>query len=214
MDKKGFTLVEILVAMFLTGLVMAGLVGLWVSSTNFASAGKQELLFKNMFSIAEKTIHKDISEASVVAVSSFKCLNSVGFLKFYKNYYFSKDADGNTVGACMVQSATINGYSVVEYCFANNAIFRSERVFACGAPPPLGCGCTLSSPMVMKGLAGAPAASVSGSMVNVVFSASTTLGKESRPLNMNFSKSFAFSGQDGSMYLVGTLPAEQLDVTE
>ena len=60
---RGFTLVEVLVALFLSGLVIAGLVGLWVSTTNFASSAKEELLWKNQLPTAARKMHKDVIEA-------------------------------------------------------------------------------------------------------------------------------------------------------
>ncbi|MCL2888114.1 MAG: type II secretion system GspH family protein [Elusimicrobia bacterium] len=200
MNKKGFTLVEILVAMFLTGLVMAGLVGLWVSSTNFASSGKQELLLKNMFSVAEMKLYRDISEATYADTANAISCGSVSgkpatsFLVLYKN--FSPDKDGT--GGCLALPLTVSGYSVVAYCSVivdTNvpAICRMERSCACGVLP---AACTGGSAcgMVMKYISSGPSASVAQNTVNVNFSAATTVGKENRPLQLDFNKTFSFMG--------------------
>ncbi|MDR0292406.1 MAG: type II secretion system GspH family protein [Elusimicrobium sp.] len=189
-NKRGFTLVEILVALFLTGLVMAGLVGLWVSSSNFASAGKQELLFKNMFSMAERTLYRDISEASYVTGGSSLCNR---FLTVYKNY--SPDLDVPKQGRCFVAPNANSSYTIVEYCFVNNNIYRAERITACGTQPP-SCVCGTGSKLLLQGVTAQPTAAVTAdtNMVTISFSAATTLGREKRPLQKDFNKTFAFPG--------------------
>jgi len=224
MNKKGFTLVEILVAIFLTGLVMAGLVGLWVSSENFMSSDKTELLFKNMFSIAEMKLHKDISEAAAVNVGQMSCGDgTVQFLTLFKNY--SPDKDG---GSCLILTGgATDVYTVVQYTFGKDAstgalsVYRIEKSYSCsytsnaavcigvgGKPETLinnvsGTMSSTPSGVCVPGKPcggpssfgfGVPYATLLDNRVTVFFSAVKKVGKNNRPVQLDFRKSFAFSG--------------------
>jgi len=197
-NKKGFTLVEILVAMFLTGIVMAGLVGLWMSSSNFASSAQREILFKNMFSAAERQIFQDISQASYV-------MDRVGInrdceseartmLVLFRNF----TRDKKDPGWCINEGK--GEFSMVVYCAdkANNKIYRVEASAPCEGTIPAYCICDNSSAVLASGvITDGPEnldATVSGNLVHMRFSSKTKLGKSQRPLQLNFDRTFAFQG--------------------
>jgi len=212
MKTKGFTLVEVLVAVFLTGLVMAGMVGLWLATVNFETSTKQEILFKNMFSIAEKQFHKDISEASSASASQASCGDgTVQFLTLFKNY---------VNGGCVSQQTATDTFSVVQYLYGKDAggvltVYRIEKFYSCtitsfagvcigvGSKHPVlltnisGIMANTPSGVVQPGASfgtGVPNASVNGNFVTVTFAASKTVGKNNRPLSASFNKTFSFMG--------------------
>lgn len=71
-NNKGFTLAEVLVSSIIAIIIMVALVGLWVSSANFASMGLQETTTKNQITAALNEIQRDIMDAgAVLAVDPF-----------------------------------------------------------------------------------------------------------------------------------------------
>ncbi|ACC98140.1 hypothetical protein Emin_0585 [Elusimicrobium minutum Pei191] len=193
-NKKGFTLIEILVALFLTGLVMAGLVGLWVATSNFASSSREELLYKNAFSIASKRIQKDISESTDVGFNSFTCNSEAHkqvFMQVYKNFIPGANA------RCVKTDIPA---SIVIFCYntKNQTIYRRENAISCsGGAVSMVCDCDdLSSydDFLVRNVTSIPVASQSTTIngVNLRFTSEVKVGKNRRPISLVFDKSFAY----------------------
>lgn len=205
-NNKGFTLVEILVALFLTGLVMAGLVGIWVSASNFATSNREELLYRNAMSVASRKIQRDMAEATAIDTNPVQCSASGGgntaFLEVFKNYI---PGENGSSGRCIAGEVPA---IVVTYCFvgADNRINRREETINCAAPS-LSCNCANSSvsgqTVKTETLAynvvsnPAPVAQRDGRMFNgiqITFMTTVKVGRNKRPVVMPFDKSFTFLG--------------------
>ncbi|MDR0292407.1 MAG: prepilin-type N-terminal cleavage/methylation domain-containing protein [Elusimicrobium sp.] len=191
-EKKGFTLVEVLVALFLSGLVIAGLVGLWVSTTNFASSSRQELLWKNQLSVGERKIHKDVIEAVKVDASVYACETpgSTNFLTIYKNY--TPDLDG-----CLIPSAPA---SVVFYCALKDqsdpprfTLYREEGIIKCDQNIQYKCICSPKSDLILQNVNNIPQVTKLVGMANsfgIKFAGYLEVGKNKRPIMLDYDKTF------------------------
>ncbi|MGB2579082.1 prepilin-type N-terminal cleavage/methylation domain-containing protein [Elusimicrobium simillimum] len=199
-NNKGFTLVEILVALFLTGLVMAGLVGIWVSTSNFASSSREEILFKNAFSVASNRIQKDISEATVVDTASQACGGtSQSTIRIYKNYMFPSAS--LTTPRCVV-GATLSSQKAeaIEYCYNANTKQINRTVYTINCSETfnkLSCFCedtdtSKSTDFLVGKISQAPVASGSGNLISYSFETSTKVGRNKRPVTLKFDKTFNF----------------------
>ena len=77
-NKKGFTLVELLVAMFISGMVTVALVSVWRGASMQTSQAMRQSVIRNNFSIFLRGLHKDITEADLILHPSEN--NPSGFL--------------------------------------------------------------------------------------------------------------------------------------
>jgi len=64
LNKKGFTLAEVLVASIISGLIIIALVAIWRGSAKFVQSGGQEAILQNKVARVKYLIHQDITEAS------------------------------------------------------------------------------------------------------------------------------------------------------
>lgn len=65
-NKKGFTLVELLVAIFIGGMVTVALVSVWRGASMQTSQAMRQSVVRNNFSIFLRGLHKDITEADLI----------------------------------------------------------------------------------------------------------------------------------------------------
>ncbi len=66
MTKKGFTLMELLVSMFITGMVMLSLVAMWKTSSNHTAQAQRQAIIKNDSTIFLRKIYSDFVFSSEV----------------------------------------------------------------------------------------------------------------------------------------------------
>lgn len=66
MTKKGFTLMELLVSIFITGMVMLALVAMWKTSSNHTAQAQRQSIIKNESTIFLRRIYADFVMASEV----------------------------------------------------------------------------------------------------------------------------------------------------
>ena len=66
MAKKGFTLMELLVSIFITGMVMLALVAMWKTSSNHTAQAQRQSVIKNENTIFLRTFYNDFVAASEV----------------------------------------------------------------------------------------------------------------------------------------------------
>ncbi|MCL2888115.1 MAG: prepilin-type N-terminal cleavage/methylation domain-containing protein [Elusimicrobia bacterium] len=203
--KKGFTLVEILVALFLSSLVISGLIGLWVSATNFATSSKQELLWRNQLSVGARKMQKDIIEAVSVSVSTG--LNNTpnpipcekggkAFLTIYKNYY-------PDLRACLVPvdpNSVVKKASKVFYCFIpddsgkSGSIFREEGIFRCDQITEYNCVCDGKGDLIVKNVVPGTISIIAltgmANSFQIQLQGYLEVGKNNRPVTINYDKTF------------------------
>ena len=66
MTKKGFTLMELLVSIFITGMVMLALVAMWKTSSNHSAQAQRQSIIKNESTIFLRKVYSDFVMASEV----------------------------------------------------------------------------------------------------------------------------------------------------
>jgi len=66
MTKKGFTLMELLVSIFITGMVMLSLVAMWKTSSNQTALAQRQSIIKNENTIFLRKIYADFVSASEI----------------------------------------------------------------------------------------------------------------------------------------------------
>jgi len=66
MTKRGFTLMELLVSVFITGMVMLSLVAMWKTSSNHTVQAQRQSFLKNENTIFLRTFYNDFVSASEV----------------------------------------------------------------------------------------------------------------------------------------------------
>ena len=66
MTKKGFTLMELLVSIFITGMVMLSLVAMWKTSSNQTALAQRQSIIKNENTIFLRKIYSDFVSASEI----------------------------------------------------------------------------------------------------------------------------------------------------
>lgn len=66
MTKKGFTLMELLVSVFITGMVMLSLVAMWKTSSNHTAQAQRQSVIKNENTIFLRSFYDDFVSASEV----------------------------------------------------------------------------------------------------------------------------------------------------
>ena len=66
MTKKGFTLMELLVSIFISGMVMLALVAMWKTSSNHTAQAQRQSFIKNENTIFLRRFHTDFVSASEV----------------------------------------------------------------------------------------------------------------------------------------------------
>jgi len=66
MTKKGFTLMELLVSVFITGMVMLSLVAMWKTSSNHTVQAQRQSFLKNENTIFLRTFYNDFVSANEI----------------------------------------------------------------------------------------------------------------------------------------------------
>jgi len=75
MSKKGFTLMELLVSIFITGMVMLSLVAMWRTSSNHTAQAQRQSVIKNDNTIFLRTFYNDFVAASEVLCPGARTLS-------------------------------------------------------------------------------------------------------------------------------------------
>ncbi|MDR0646000.1 MAG: prepilin-type N-terminal cleavage/methylation domain-containing protein [Elusimicrobiota bacterium] len=65
-NKNGFTLMELLVALFLSSMVTVALISIWRGASIQTSQGQRQAIIRNNMSIFLRSLYKDLTEADVI----------------------------------------------------------------------------------------------------------------------------------------------------
>lgn len=65
-SKKGFTLMELLVAVFIASMVTLALVTIWKAASIQTSQGQRQAIIRNNLSILMRALHRDITESDLI----------------------------------------------------------------------------------------------------------------------------------------------------
>jgi len=134
-NNKGFTLMELLVAVFIASMVTVALVTIWKAASIQTSQGQRQTMVRNNLSILLRALHRDITESDLVLApyqgSSGECNGQEGSL-----VVMARNAHLESVGVTKIVSKPNVGLSesaklesdptVIAYCLNNNAVRRIE----------------------------------------------------------------------------------------
>ena len=67
MNKKGFTLMELIAALFIGGMVTAALVLVWKTASVQTSQGQRQTIIRNQVSSFQRQLYKDFAAADIIA---------------------------------------------------------------------------------------------------------------------------------------------------
>lgn len=132
-NNKGFTLMELLVAVFIASMVTIALMTIWKASSMQTSQGQRQSIIRNNLSILMRTLHRDLTEADLILAPSSG--QSGGLIVAARNAYLTKEGSNyyvmpNTVSyskdpeGVQIESEPI----VFAYCQEGNTIRRSSEI--------------------------------------------------------------------------------------
>ncbi len=88
MTKKGFTLMELLVSIFITGMVMLSLVAMWRTSSNQTAQAQRQSIIRNENTIFLRRFYSDFVSASEV-ICPWAYVMSIGSINCNSNEYIA-----------------------------------------------------------------------------------------------------------------------------
>lgn len=128
-NNKGFTLMELLVAVFIGSMVTIALVSIWKAASLQTASGQRQSVIRNNLSMFLRGIHKDITEADVIIyptklLTAEPTLLLVGFRNARKVGSNIEPKNAN------VSFVTTSQYFAYCYDSANKRVLRRESNFA------------------------------------------------------------------------------------
>ena len=82
-SKQGFTLMELLVAVFIASMVTVALVSIWKAASIQTSQGQRQTIIRNNLSILMRNLHADITESDLILAptSDNEASNAIVFVR-------------------------------------------------------------------------------------------------------------------------------------
>lgn len=132
-NRKGFTLMELLVAVFIASMVTIALMTVWKASSMQTSQGQRQSIIRNNLSIFMRALHRDITEADLILAPDSSA--SGGVIVAVRNAYLVKEGASyyvlpNTIsytkdpGGPQIESDPI----AFAYCQEGSTIKRSREI--------------------------------------------------------------------------------------
>lgn len=132
-NNKGFTLMELLVAVFIASMVTIALMTIWKASSMQTSQGQRQSIIRNNLSILMRALHRDITESDLILAPSSG--QSGGLIVAARNAYLTKEGASyyvmpNTVSyskdpeGVQIESDPI----AFAYCQEGNTVRRSSEI--------------------------------------------------------------------------------------
>lgn len=133
-NNKGFTLMELLVAVFISSMVTIALVTIWKASSMQTSQGQRQSIIRNNLSILMRAIHRDITEADLLLAPSGLAGQEGNIIVLARNAYLSKEGGANYYAIPNLMSYTKDPMGVeieseavyFAYCLQGTKIKRSS----------------------------------------------------------------------------------------
>ncbi len=132
-NNKGFTLMELLVAVFIASMVTIALMTIWKASSMQTSQGQRQSIIRNNLSILMRALHRDITESDLILAPTSG--QSGGLIVAARNAYLVKEGSSyyvmpNTVSyskdpeGVQIESEPI----AFAYCQEGNTVRRSSEI--------------------------------------------------------------------------------------
>lgn len=132
-NNKGFTLMELLVAVFIASMVTIALMTIWKASSMQTSQGQRQSIIRNNLSILMRALHRDMTESDLILAPTAG--QSGGLIVAARNAYLKKEGSTfyvqpNTVSyskdpeGVQIESEPI----AFAYCQEGNTIRRSAEI--------------------------------------------------------------------------------------
>lgn len=196
-NNKGFTLMELLVAVFIGSMVTIALVSIWKAASLQTSSGQRQSVIRNNLSIFLRTIHKDLTEADIIIyptkyLSSESSLLLVGFRNVRKE---SDTIVPNTTS----MSAFVAKSEYFAYCYdsAKNRVLKRTASYASNSTISdfISSVSTCSGTNVMDNVESKPVIKTDD---NINYDISITVNKDfndkTPPVHIQFDRKFTISG--------------------
>lgn len=130
-SKKGFTLMELLVAVFISGMVTVALAAVWRAASLQTSQSQRQTILKNNVTIFLREMHRNISEADIIFFPSPENNNKEYIIGGRRVYKIDKD---NWSAYCLSEDSRLyqcNGEDLSEpkffnYCYEDEKIYYQE----------------------------------------------------------------------------------------
>jgi len=196
-NNKGFTLMELLVAVFIGSMVTIALVSIWKAASLQTSSGQRQSIIRNNLSIFLRGMHKDITEADVIVYPT-KTLTSETSLLIAGFRNARKESDviiPNTSG----MSAFVTGSEYFAYCYdaTNKRVLKRESSYAASISVSdfISSVSTCSGSNVMDSVDSKPSISTDD---NINYDVSIIINKDfddkTPPIHIEFNRKFIISG--------------------
>ena len=196
-DKRGFTLMELLVAVFIGSMVTIALVSIWKAASLQTSSGQRQSIIRNNLSIFLRSLHKDITEADVIVYptelrSGDSSLILVGFRNAHEEF-----------GTIVAGNTDINTFepksSYFSYCYdsANKKVLRKESTYSSATTVTdfLAGLTTCSGSTAMDNLESKPVIDTDDDInYNVGVVVSRDFNDKTPPVHIEFNGKFTISG--------------------
>lgn len=198
-NNKGFTLMELLVAVFIGSMVTISLVSIWKAASLQTSSGQRQSIIRNNLSMFLRGMHKDITEADVIIYPA-KGQVSVGSLLLVG--FRNARKVGNTIEPPPVNSnitafVTSSEYFVYCYDSAKSRVMRrassySETKTIDNFLTELG---SCSGSTVMDNVASKPNISTTDSInYDIAIEINKDFNDKTPPVHIEFKRKFIISG--------------------
>ena len=132
-NAKGFTLMELLVAVFIASMVTIALMTVWKASSMQTSQGQRQSIIRNNLSIFMRALHRDITEADLILAPESG--SSGGLIVAARNAYIMKEGSNyyimpNTISYSRdPEGAQIESEPILfSYCQEGRTIRRSGDI--------------------------------------------------------------------------------------
>lgn len=132
-NRKGFTLMELLVAVFIASMVVIALMTVWKASSMQTSQGQRQSIIRNNLSIFMRALHRDITEADLILAPDkntsgalIVAVRNAYLVKRGSNYYVEPNTISYTQdpGGPQIESEPV----AFAYCLEGNTIRRSAEI--------------------------------------------------------------------------------------
>lgn len=132
-NNKGFTLMELLVAVFIASMVTVALVTIWKAASIQTSQGQRQTMIRNNLSILMRSLHRDITEADLV-LAPYGAGQSGALIVMARNAHL--DSFGSARWVVRPEVSSLGGTpddgkyesdpTVIAYCLNGSTVRRTQ----------------------------------------------------------------------------------------
>ncbi len=126
-NEKGFTLMELMAALFIGGMVTAALVLVWKTASVQTSQGQRQTIIRNQISSFQRQLYKDFAAADIIA-SPPRNSDNQNMELLLSGLKKAKRIDATHYEPFAMGSSAEGPTRVFLYCFKEGIILRYEHI--------------------------------------------------------------------------------------